>query len=186
MKKTKLRVCWLLMIIVSLSMTSCMTIAMEYGRTADPDTIIYEPGINLKGNGTIAISDFIYIHDKGIKENEIKHTAAGWIYFNTNINEYVKGALHKELVYIGYSVEPSSNKIIDGVIENLMINDLGFNVNYYSTIKFNIVVDDKVGYSNTFNSKKKGPKGNSHEDLNSLIRDCIKKFISDAQKQNII
>jgi hypothetical protein len=75
------------------------------------------------------------------------------------------------------------------VIENLIVDDLGFNVNYYATIKFNIVIYDKVSYSNTFNSEiteSKVTGSDYKKQINALIKNCIEKFISDAQKQNII
>ena len=182
MKKFKSELYCFILLILSFSIGSCF-----YALTAEPDTINYRPGIDLKGSGNVAVSEIIYKHGEGIRPNQIKNTTFGWIHFDVNINDYVKDALIKELSYIGYSLDPSSKIKIDGVIEELKINDFGFNVTYKAKLTFNINEDSNLIYSKLVSSEIKAPKNGIYKKpINDLLRDCIEKFIVDAQMKKVL
>ena len=159
--------------------------------------ISYSPSLLINGSGVIYARDFKYMpfEDGKLKSNQID-TGGGLnpVYSEMDIKDYVADALLKELKFIGYKLDSSSPTIISGDILEYSCDYVGFtNVTIKTRINFRVMklVDGK--WDNVYTKIHEGfyqaSKWTSMEStlvINEGLRNCIKKFIEDAQSVRIL
>ncbi|MFO7784637.1 MAG: hypothetical protein R6V25_08395 [Desulfatiglandales bacterium] len=152
--------------------------------------VTYSPGSVMKGTGPVKVATFNYVpYEQGeVKANQVQNTAAGNFYTTKNIDKFITDAVIQELSFVGYSVEDTASKVINGRISQFLADDLGFSVDWLINITFEITGDEEMLYSNTFEARTKTSKGPGFVQgaVIEIVRDCIEEFIRDAQNRKVL
>lgn len=120
-----------------------------------------------------------------VKPNQARNTAMGSIYFERDVADIIRDATFTELRAIGITVAPnSSSRLLTGEVQNLLVDDLGYNVDW--TLRIVYTVEEKangtVVYSAVKEIKRRTAKfANALGALNDLIRLNIESLASDPQ-----
>ncbi len=157
----------------------------------------YSPSILMEGNGKVKVGNFMYdpIGNNIIKSNQID-TGSGFnpIYAEMDIKDYVSDAVAKELKYIGYKLDQKSIKVVSGNIQKWECDYFGlFYVDVLARIEF-IVTSESNGenkelYRKVHEGKFRANKLTVTEItavVNEGLRNCIKSFIIDAQREDAL
>ena len=147
--------------------------------------INYAPSSLKTVKGSMNVGDFNYLPaEKNIvKANQIKNTAMGSIYFEKNINTYIENAIFAESRFVGINIDENSNKTIHGDINEFIIDDLGYNIDWTLDITYKI---DNC-YNKSQQIKKKTPKlSNVFGSLNEVIKLNIEKIFEDPKFKECI
>jgi len=119
----------------------------------------YVPASSVRGAARIQVGDILYESAKigRAKPNQIENTAAGSIYLDSTIEEYVKRAYAQELERSGFGRGVDSLRL-DVTIHRLLADDLGYTVAWTldetlslrdatgnERVKKRLVVKDKTG-----------------------------------------
>lgn len=110
-----------------LLLTGCATpkIALEY-----------RPSTTQELSGNLAVNTFTYHPKEGVKQDQIPNTAlGGGVFLTEPIGEFVTNAVRRELRQSGVSLK-NSNCTLSGEINQILLDDLGFTVNYVSDIRY--------------------------------------------------
>lgn len=164
-----------ILIITLLSLTACAT---------KPITYNYAPTSRLNVEGEMKVGDFKYVPGESgqVKPNQIRNTALGSAIFEKNINEYIEGALFSESRVVGIKIVDVA-PIIHGEINEFLIDDLGFNVDWTLDIRY--VIDDC--YDETHRTVETTDKfGDIFGHLNTVIKINLEELLSDTVFQQCI
>lgn len=149
-------------------------------------TLPYTPQTTEEISGQVEVNDFKYFPPQGVKQNEIKETAAGFIYLTEPVGEYVTKAVKREFRQAGINISGKNICSLDGEINQFLIDSLGFSVTYTSDIRY--ILYDKKGkalYDNNqkvnFNASKFVAPEIIIANINKVIADNINKFLTDEE-----
>lgn len=157
----------------------------------------YSPSIPMEGTGNIKVGDFKYIPSQNgtLANNQVDMGPFSMeAYTDTEIKDYVAGAVAKELKFIGYKLNQNSKSVISGDILEFSGDFRGFKtLDVKVRIEFKISSNEDGKVSEVYKKIHEGsysiskwtfaePSFLFHEGL----RNCIKNFISDAQKEKIL
>ena len=156
----------------------------------------YSPSILIEGKGRLGVGQFKYLpYDQGkLKDNQVNSDIIYRpIYADQKIVDHVKDATSKELLLIGYKVDPEAQTIISGDIIEYSCKMLGFSYDVLVKIRF-VISENKDGtWKETYNNISNGPfsiskfeTSNISAILNEGLKNCINNFISDAQSRKIL
>lgn len=115
---------WVILVLV---LSGCATpkIALEY-RTSTTQEL----------TGALEVNTFSYNPKQGVKQNQIPNTALGsGVFLTEPLGEFVTNALKRELRQSGVSLQGKNCKL-SGEINQILIDDLGFTVNFVSDIRY--------------------------------------------------
>ena len=114
-----------------------VSIGFLAGCASPPLTLNYAAGSTMSVEGEMKVGDFRYIPGEGekIKPNQIRNTALGSVVFEKNIDEYIETALFVESRFVGIKVGESPTEIT-GEINEFLIDDLGFKVDWTLDIRY--------------------------------------------------
>lgn len=157
----------------------------------------YSPSILLEGQGNVSTDKFRYLPSERekdpLKENQV-FTFSGLtpIYTEKPVNEVVENALLKELKFVGYKLEKSSEVSIGGDIIEFSCDYIGFaNVDYKTKINFKVFkIHDGIKeeiYSKTHEGKLRADKSlGGPELIYGSLSKAIESFLVDAQKVGVL
>jgi hypothetical protein len=120
--------------LVALTLAAALT-----GCAAPKITLDYNPQSTLELNGAINVGKFDYKRREGIEENQIPNTALGsGLQTAQPISEFFEDAMRKEFRKSGLSLD-TKKCLMQGSIEKLLIDDLGFTVDFIVDVDYRIV-----------------------------------------------
>jgi hypothetical protein len=118
----------------------------------------YQPKSEAVVEGELSVGDFPYALAPKLPPLAINNTAAGTIYLTQPISEHVAQAVRQELLQAGLKVRPGFKCTIDGVIQDLTLDDLGYSVDYTTVLDFRLTDGASDLYRKTTSEKKNGSK----------------------------
>jgi hypothetical protein len=133
-------------------------------------------------------SSIAYLPAQGgkVKPNQIRNTALGDIKFEQNIDSIFRDAVFKELRFVGVRVD-ATNKFLSGEIQEFLIDDLGYSIDWTLTVKYQVKDGDRIVYNDTKTIQKKTSKfANVFGALNETIKMNIEELIKDSKFITII
>jgi len=154
------------------------------GCTTQPLTLNYAPTSTMTVEGEMSVGDFRYIpgEAENIKPNQIRNTAIGTILFEKNIDQYIETAVFTESRFVGINLKDAGTQIT-GEINEFLIDDLGFSVDWTLDIRY--VIDDC--YDGTHKIEKKTEKFvNVFGSLNEVIKLNIEMLFDDPEFRSCI
>ena len=149
----------------------------------------YAPSSVLSAGGTVQVVPFRYLPaEKGaVKPNQIRNTAIGNAYFDRNIDVFVRDAVFSELRFVGIKVGSDGNRL-SGEIQEFLIDDLGFSVDWTLTVRYVVKdADGNVIYDQVKTTQRKTAKfTNAFGALNETIKLNTEGLIKDPGFINAI
>lgn len=141
----------------------------------------YAPSSTLSASGSVAVVPFTYAPAKSgkVEANQIRNTAMGNIHFEQNVDIIFRDAVFKELRFVGVKVDDPNRKL-SGEIQEFLIDDLGYHVDWTLTVKYHVSAADGTAYEATKTIKRKTAKfANVFGALNETIKMNIEELIKD-------
>lgn len=147
----------------------------------------YAPSSVKTATGALSVADFRYLPSesaaaKPIPPDVIRNTALGQIKIDRNVNVFIRDAVFAELRFVGIKTN-DGNKILSGDIEEFLIDDLGFNVDW--TLRINYSLVDKASKQVIFSAvkttqRRTGKFANPIGALNETIKLNVEQLLDDA------
>ena len=152
--------------------------------------INYAPSsvLTVKGNTQIGQFNYLPAQQGKVKQNQVENTALGSIIFEQNVNDLFQKAVFSELRLVGVNVNSSKN-ILTGNINQFLIDDLGFSVDW--TVNVNYIVKNKNSNKVCFDQTKIIHKttskfSNPFGALNEVIKLNIEELMKDSRFKKCI
>lgn len=102
----------------------------------------YQPVTTAEIEAGIEVKEFKYFPKKGVGPNVIHNTAAGELKLTEPVGDYIAGAVKREFRQAGITLKPESHCHLDGEVNDLTIDDLGFSADYVSDFRYVLSADD--------------------------------------------
>jgi hypothetical protein len=147
----------------------------------------YAPSSVMTVAGALSVGDFSYLpFEKQAKDktpivsNQIRNTALGDIKIDRDIKVFVRDAVFAELRFVGIKVN-DPNRILKGEIEEFLIDDLGYSVDW--TLRIRYVLTDAVAQKTLYDGVKTiqrrtakfvNPFGALNETIKLNVEDLLK------------
>jgi hypothetical protein len=154
----------------------------------------YTPETTAEIDGGVVVRDFKYFPKSNVPVDVIHNTAAGTLHVTDNVPQYFGNAVRRELRQAGVSLKPESRCKLDGEINDLTIDDLGFSADWISDVRYILWdANDKPLMDNSYQTKFRTDKFTAPEialaSVNKMISDNIAQLIADpsfveAMKEN--
>lgn len=163
-----------------------LTLVLSGCATA-PIPINYAPSSVKSAAGTLSVSDFSYFPSsssapKQVDSNQIRNTAMGEIKIDRDVSKFIRDAVFSELRFVGIKTNDPS-KILSGEIEEFLIDDLGYSVDWTLRVKYTLTdtASRKVVFSSTKNTQRNTSKfANVFGALNETVKINVEQLIDDA------
>jgi uncharacterized lipoprotein len=141
----------------------------------------YAPSSTLSASGSVSVVPFTYAPAQSgkVDANQIRNTAIGSMHFEQNIDIIFRDAVFKEMRFVGVKVDDPKRKL-SGDIQEFLIDDLGWNVDWTLTVKYRVTDSDSITYEGLKTIKRKTTKfANVFGALNETIKLNIEELIKD-------
>jgi uncharacterized lipoprotein len=156
-------------------------------------TVTYAPLSTKAISGNINVGSFAYLPSnpgtpKAVPADVIRNTAMGEIKIDKNVSAFVRDAVFLELRAMGAKMNHPS-KTLSGEIEEFLIDDLGYSIDWTLRIKYTITEQgsSNVVYQAVKNTQRKTAKfGNPLGALNETIKINVEQLTDDADFVNAI
>ncbi len=175
--------------------------ALLAGCTTPPIPVNYSPSSVLSASGTLKISDFAYLpaqaptadatgadttkkqksKKKVVAKNQIRNTAIGDIMIDRDVAVFVRDAVFAELRFVGIKTD-SSATVLHGQIEEFLIDDLGYSIDWTLRVKYELVTAGSTTpvYTSVKNTQRNTAKfANVFGALNETIKLNAEELIKD-------
>lgn len=145
----------------------------------------YTPTTTDELSGSVTVQDFTYSPKPGVKQNEIRETAAGRILLTEPVGVYYANAVRREFRQAGLSLRDGSC-LLNGQVRDFAIDSLGFSSDYITDVQYTItgpngqMLYDK-GVQVKFNTSKFLAAQIVMANINKMVSDNIQKMMTDAQ-----
>jgi uncharacterized lipoprotein len=142
----------------------------------------YAPSSTMSASGAVSVSSFAYAPAAAgkVAPNQVRNTALGSVKFEQNVDLIFRDAVFKELRFMGVKMNDAS-KDLSGEIEEFLIDDLGYSIDWTLRVKYVIKRDGVVIYKGTKEVKRKTNKFiNALGSLNETIKSNIEELVKDA------
>jgi hypothetical protein len=143
--------------------------------------VYYAPSSVLSASGSVSVVPFTYAPALSgkVKENQIRNTAMGRVLLEQNVDVMFRDAVFKELRFVGVRVD-NPNRQLSGEIQEFLIADLGFSIDWTLTVKYRVVASNATTYEGTKEIKRRTAKAPSFLGaLNGTIKLNIEELIKD-------
>jgi hypothetical protein len=143
----------------------------------------YLPSSVNKVSGSVSISNFKYLPAETgeVQPFQIRNTALGKLKFDKNIDIYFRESVSMELRFAGVVGLDNKTRVLNGEIEDLMVDDLSYNADW--TLRVHYLIKDlqtgDIVYSSTKITQCKASK---LMNVNSALNDIIKLNIEELMK----
>lgn len=145
-------------------------------------TVPYNPVGTAEVVGKIKVENFAYQPPVGMKANQLPNTAAGYIYLTEPVGEWVSNAIRKELRLAGISSRGETVCTLGGSVNKLLMDDLGWSVDYESNIDYELRdPDESVLLTKNYVVAFEGSKF-----VETAVFASISKMVSDGIGQLLI
>lgn len=172
----------LLLVIACVVITGCST-TLPVSYVASP---------SLKGTGAVAVGKFDYVaFENGDRDaNQFqKVVSIGEMYIDKDVSKLMAGALNKELIASGFTVENTGDLRISGDIEKFLYDWTGFTeTDMYLDVNYKVTKSRALVYSKLLKSHKALPKipGFEPEAIRGLLSDNIDQMLNDLRDQSLL
>jgi len=127
-----------LRILASAAVLACL--GALYGCVGGPVPLNYAPSSVKTAAGSLSVADFRYLPSepgavKPVAADVIRNTAVGTIKIDRPVKVYIRDAVFAELRFVGIKTN-DERRVLTGEIEEFLIDDLGFNVDWTLRIKY--------------------------------------------------
>lgn len=163
------------------------------GCATQPIPVNYAPSSIKSSAGSLSVSDFLYLPaspnaskpyaSKMVATNQIRNTAMGAVMIDRDVSKFIRDAVFSELRVVGIKTNDSS-KVLSGEIEEFLIDDLGYSIDWTLRIKYVLTetTSQKVVFSSIKNTQRKTAKfANVFGALNETIKVNIEELIDDVE-----
>lgn len=165
---------------------STIALASLVGCANAPIPINYAPSSVKTATGALSVSEFKYLPAettaaKPIPPNLIRNTAMGEIKIDRDVKVLVRDAVFSELRFVGIKTN-DQNKVLSGEIEEFLVDDLGYSVDWTLRIKYFITdsTSKKVVFESVKNTQRKTAKfANAFGALNETIKLNVESLLDD-------
>lgn len=167
-------------------LASALLASTLVGCASAPIPINYAPSSVKSANGSLSVSDFRYLPSepsttKPIPPNLIRNTAMGEVLIDRDVKTLVRDAVFSELRFVGIKTN-DPKKVLSGEIEEFLIDDLGYSVDWTLRIKY-VVADastQQVLFESVKNTQRKTAKfANAFGALNETIKLNVESLLDD-------
>lgn len=170
--------------------SAALTLGLITVGCSGPQTIPvnYAPSSVMTASGTVSVTDFTYrpaeVAPPGktvVASNQIRNTAMGNIMIDRDVKVFVRDAVFSELRLVGIKTI-ENDRVLKGEIEEFLIDDLGYNVDWTLRIKYTIVdsAAKKELYSSVKNIQRRTAKfANVFGALNETIKMNAEELLKD-------
>lgn len=172
--------------IFALCLTTLFGLALS-GCAIAPASVNYSPGSLKNSTGALSVSDFKYLPSQvgsktPVAANQIRNTVIDKIEIDRDVSIFVRDAVFAELRFVGIKTSDPS-KVLRGDIEELLIDDLGFNIDWTFRIKYTVTeaTSNKILYQSVKNIQRKTGKANAFGALNETIRLSVEQLLDDGE-----
>jgi len=155
-----------------------LAIALSGCATTIP--VNYSPSSTMTVSGAVAVAPFTYLPATtgAVKSNQIRNTAIGNAMFDQNIDVLVRDSVFKELRFVGVNVLDQDKKLT-GEIQEFLIDDLGFSVDWTLRVKYIVTDPSGVKYESVKETKRNTNKfvnvfGSLNETIKLNVEDLLK------------
>lgn len=147
-------------------------------------TVPYSPQTTEEVGGSVKVNDFGYFPPEGVKQNEIKETALGYIYLTEPVGQFIAKAVKREFQQAKISGKGPCT--MDGEVNEFSLDSLGYSTDYKTSIRYILYSSGKkVLYDNThtvgFNASKFVQPEMVMANINKVIADNINKLLTDPE-----
>ena len=135
----------------------------------------------MSASGSTAVAPFMYTPATTgkVKPNQIRNTAIGDSLLEQSIDIFVRDAIFKELRFVGVNVADQSKKL-SGEIQEFLMDDLGFNIDWTLIIKYTVRNESVVMFESVKAVKRQTTKlANVFGALNETIKLNVEELIKD-------
>ncbi|HVJ31618.1 MAG TPA: hypothetical protein VND94_00765 [Terriglobia bacterium] len=144
----------------------------------------YTPVGTEEFSGHVDVHEFKYFPKKGVAPDVIHNTAAGELKLTETVGSYYTNAVRREFRQSGLSVKPTAGCSLDGEINDLTIDDLGFSATYITDVRYILWDGDKKTlldnvYNVKFNTTKYVTAEVIFANINKMISANIAKLMAD-------
>lgn len=147
----------------------------------------YRPASVLELEGRVSVNNFGYLPKEGVTQKQIPNTALGdGLFLDDPIGVFFSNAVRREFRQSGLSIKTGSCEL-DGEVNELLIDDLGFTVDLITDVRYILYnKDKKVLMDNTYNTKLDGlskfvQASVLFQNLNKMFSKNIESFMKDPQ-----
>lgn len=148
----------------------------------------YQPSTVFKGTGAVRVDTFKYSGDPTglMKQREVQSGAKDpeALYLSQDIGVFFTNALKAELTRAGYVVQPDSERVVSGTIDQFFLEYVGeqdqrFQIN----ATFSVARKDAQAFEESCRSDRQQTKDwmRSGVLIERGVRDCIDEFLRKAQ-----
>jgi hypothetical protein len=164
-------------------------LAVAFLTACAPIPVNYAPSSVKSAEGALTVAEFRYlpaepsVHEDPIPANRILNTAMGEILIDRDVKVFVRDAVFAELRIVGMKMSNKA-KVLSGDIEEFLIDDLGYSIDWNLRIKY-IVVDtyrNRPIYESVKTTKRHTAKfANDFGALNETIKLNVEALIDDPE-----
>ncbi len=156
------------------------------GCASGPVPINYAPSSVKTVKGAVGVGDFVYLPSepgaaKRVDPDVIPNTAMGTIKIDRPVRVFVRDAVFAELRFVGVNVN-DTQKMLTGEIEEFLIDDLGFNVDWTLRIKYTIrdtKTNDVIYQSDKLEKRRTAKFVNPFGAINETIKLDVEEMLDD-------
>jgi hypothetical protein len=144
----------------------------------------YTPVTTAELDGGVDVTDFKYSPKSKVPQNVIHNTAAGKFQITENVGTYIGNAVRREFRQAGISLKPESKCYLEGEVNDLTIDDLGFSATYISDIRYILWTRDQKSlldhaYTQKFDTTKFVVAEVLFANLNKVISSNVSQLMDD-------
>jgi hypothetical protein len=127
-----------------------------------------------------------------IERNQLQNTALGDIKIGADVSDFVQRATALELRRAGVDLDEKNDKIVSGTIHELMLDDLGYSVDWRYRITytiFNSAGNEEFTRTYSASPRNTGKFGNPSDytsTLNEVVLDPIEQFFDDIEENKLL
>ena len=164
----------------------CAAILALSGCVSAPIPLNYAPSSVKSATGSLSVGDFRYLPaeagaPKQLPPNQIRNTALGTIKIDKDVSVFVRDAVFAELRFVGVKTNDPV-RILTGDIEEFLVDDLGFNVDWTMRVKYTLtdVASKSVTFSAVKTTQRKTAKfANPFGALNETVKLDVEQLLDD-------
>lgn len=156
--------------------------ALLAGCASTPLSINYSPSSTMSADGNVDVIAFDYLPaaDGKVKRNQIRNTAIGNAYFDQEIDALVRDAVFKELRFVGVEVGEGNDAKLTGEIQEFLMDDLGYSVDWTLRIKYTVSDASGTTYEDVKEIQRNTNKfANIFGSLNETIKLNVEELLKD-------
>jgi hypothetical protein len=146
----------------------------------------YSPSSVKSATGALSVADFRYLPaepsaPKPVAADVIRNTAMGTIKIDREVKVFVRDAVFAELRFVGIKTN-DGGKVLTGNIEEFLVDDLGFNVDWTLRINYSLTdsASKQVIYTSVKSTQRRtGKFVNPFGALNETLKLNVEQLLDD-------